>query len=470
MFRFLPLLTACLFLSCPIYLHADERPNVLFIISDDQRPDSIHALGNQVIQTPNLDRLVHEGSTFTRAICTNPICVQSRAELLTGCSGFRTGTMVSYRQTLADRFKPWASVFADAGYRTCYVGKWHTRGRPSEFGYVESRGLYSGGGGKYWKGGKDYHGREVTGYRGWVFQTDDKKLMPQKGVGLTPTISEDFADAAITLINENPKEPFFLHVNFTAPHDPLLMPPGYEERYNPADIPLPKNFKPRHPFDHGNFDGRDEVLLPWPRTSKLVQEDLAVYYAVITHMDEQIGRILKALDESGEADNTIVIFTSDHGLAMGSHGLRGKQNMYEHTINIPMIMRGPTIPKGKQFNAQMYLRDIYPTTCDLADLPIPDNLDARSVAPILHGDVSSVHDQVFGYFRDKQRMVRTDRFKLIHYPHLDRDQLFDLESDPSELTDLSNSPDHTSPRATLTKMLNTWRASVNDPTLSPPSN
>ncbi|MHC4119987.1 MAG: sulfatase-like hydrolase/transferase [Planctomycetota bacterium] len=127
---------------------------------------------------------------------------------------------------------------------------------------------------------------------------------------MTPEIDKEFA-AAIRFIKRKPNKPFFLHVNFTAPHDPLLMPPGYEGWYDPKEIPLPPNFLPRHPFDHGNFEGRDGLLLPWPRTSKDVREDLAVYYAVISHMDEQIGRILEALEQTGQRDETIVIFTSD---------------------------------------------------------------------------------------------------------------------------------------------------------------
>ena len=227
-----------------------------------------------------------------------------------------------------------------------------------------------------------FHGRPVTGYRGWIFQDDQGNKFPEKGVGLTPNISQEFADAAIEFIRRKPKKPFFLHVNFTAPHDPLFMPPGYERKYDSQKIPLPPNFLPEHPFDHGNFEGRDEKLLPWPRTPKDVREDLAVYYAVISHMDEHLGRILAALEETGLAQDTFVIFTSDHGLAMGSHGLRGKQNMYEHTVGVPLIFRGPGIPRGSRSEAQCYLRDLYPTVCDLAGIPVPPTVQGRSLARI----------------------------------------------------------------------------------------
>lgn len=441
---------------------AGSRPNVLVLVSDDQRPDTIAALGNTIIQTPNLDLLVKSGSVFTRAIAPYPICTPSRAEILTGCSVFRSGVLDFGRKTNPD-LVPWAAAMRDAGYQTCYVGKWHNSGRPSTNGYLETRGLFSGGGGRWWKDQVDYHGHEVTGYRGWIFQTDDRKLFPEQGVGLTPEISSKFADAAISLIEENLDKPFFLHVNFTSPHDPLLMPPGYEGKYDPDKIPLPKNFLPRHPFDHGNIEGRDEKLLPWPRTPKDVREDLAVYYAVLSYMDEQIGRILDALKKTGKWDNTIIVFTSDQGLAMGSHGLRGKQNMYEHTIGVPFVLCGPGIPTGKRFAAQAYLRDLYPTICDLAGVPTPDTVEGRSLRPVLSGKVDSIYPHVFGYFRNFQRMIRTDRWKLIYYPHIDRYQLFDLKADPWELHDLSTEARCASVVEDLRKKLKSWQREVGDP-------
>ena len=147
----------------------------------------------------------------------------------------------------------------------------------------------------------DFRGRQATGYGGWQFQTDDGQRFPEKGIGLTPNISSEFADAAIRLIQKKSDQPFFIHVNFTAPHDPRIWPPGYEKKYDAAKLPLPANFRPEHPFDHGNLRGRDELLLPFPRTADDVRQELACYYAVISHLDEQIGRIFKALDETRPA-------------------------------------------------------------------------------------------------------------------------------------------------------------------------
>jgi arylsulfatase A-like enzyme len=441
------------------------RPNFLVIISDDQRPDTIHALGNRVIRTPHLDSLAISGTAFTRAVAAYPICVVSRSEILTGVSSFRNGVLYG-----GGKFKPglafWADTLRQAGYRTWYVGKWHNDGTPKTRGYMETRGLYTGGGGgKEQTLPRDWAGREVTGYRGWTLKTDDGRAEPEKGVGLTADISRRFADAAVELINRRASEPFFLHVNFTAPHDPLHIPPGYAGKYDPQSIPLPPNFLPEHPFDHGNLRGRDELLWPWPRTPSDVRGELAAYYAVIEHMDAQIGRVLAALRASGQAENTIIIFSTDQGLAIGSHGLRGKQNLYDHTFSVPLIFSGPSIPKSRRVTAQCYLRDLFPTTCELAGVKIPETVQGKSLVPVLTGKADTVYPHLIGYYTDTQRAIRTDRWKLIWYPKLDRYQLFDLASDPDELKDLAAEPRHAATRDDLRAKLETWLKQNSDPLL-----
>jgi arylsulfatase A-like enzyme len=438
-----------------------RRPNVLFLLSDDQRPDTIHALGNPIIRTPNLDRLVETGAAFTRAIAANPICTPSRAEIMTGASGFKNGVL-DFGRPIQPGIALWAETMRKAGYRTCYVGKWHNDGRPIERGYGESRGLYAGGGAPWAVTTFDWNGRPITGYKGWLFQTDDRRLFPHQGVGLTSNISARFADAAISLIREKSNEPFFLHVNFTAPHDPLLMPIGHEGLYDPEQMPVPPNFLPEHPFDHGNFDGRDEQLFARPRTTEEVRRELAVYYAVISHLDAQIGRMLDALRETDQLESTLVIFSSDHGLAIGSHGLRGKQNMYDHTVGVPLVLSGPGVPRGKRFDAQCYLRDLFPTVCAMSGIDKPESVEGTSLVPVLAGREKSVYPHVVAYFRDKQRMIRTDEWKLIVYPHLGRRQLFHLKTDPHELHDLSTDKRHTEVAADLARRLAEWQRAHDD--------
>ena len=444
---------------------ADKDVNVILLVADDLRADVLGAYGSKQCRTPNLDQLAKEGVIFTRAVCPNPLCVPSRAEILTGCSSLRMPGLATGK--LDSSLVTWPAAMKDSGYRTCYVGKWHTSGRPLQHGYDETRGLFAGGGGKLWKEQVDHNGRPVTGYRGWVFQSGDGQIEPEHGIGLTPDISRRFAEAAISLVKEPRHEPFFLHVNFTAPHDPLLMPPGYEHKYEPREVSLPRNFAAAHPFDHGNLMGRDELLLPFPRTKADVQAELAVYYAVVEHLDEQIGRVIDALKQSGRWEHTLVIFTADHGLAIGSHGLRGKQNMYEHTIGVPLIVRGPGIPAGTKLSAPIYLRDLYPTVCELAGVQIPETVEAKSHAGVIRGAADRVHDEVYTHFAAVQRAIRTDRWKLIHYPQLDRTQLFDLQADGDELHDLFGEERHAAVAAELRQKLNAWRKEMSDDRVPP---
>ncbi len=440
-----------------------RKPNILFLLTDDHRADTIGALGNPLISTPNLDGLVRRGTVFTRALSPFPLCVPSRAEILTGCSGYRNGVLPPMHDQPTPGLVTWPEALRSAGYQTAWVGKWHISGRPRTRGYDRSLGLFSSGV-RTPPPQFDTSGRVVTGYAGWVFQDDEGHLFPEKGIGLTPNISAEFADAAIALIEQSQRDrPFFVQVNFTAPHDPLYMPPGFEGRYKPADMPVPPNFLPQHPFDHGNFSGRDEELWPWPRTKQLVRNELALYYAIVTHLDQQIGRILDALERTGEADNTIVVFSADHGLAIGSHGLRGKQNMYEHTVTVPMIFAGPGVPKGERRNAQVYLRELYPTLCEMVGVEIPATVEGLSFAAIVKGQKQKLRDEAFGYFADSQRMIRGDRWKYMNYPKAKREQLFDLAQDPFELHDLSAAPQHSALRETLRKTLADWQVSVHDP-------
>lgn len=445
---------------------SDPRPNILLIVSDDQRPDTISALGNPHIETPTLDWLVEHGTTFTHAVCANPICTPSRAELLTGCSGFRNGVL-DFGGMIDPELATLPEPFADAGYATWYSGKWHNNGRPPDHGYGATSGLFTGGGGRWSVDQTDYRGQPVTGFRGWIFRDAAGDPLPELGVGLTPEISETIADAAIEVIGNSGERPWFLHVNFTAPHDPLLLPPGFESRYAPQQIPVPENFLPEHPFDHGNLRGRDEELLPWPRTGTIVQDDLAAYYAVISHMDQQIGRVLDALRAQGVLEQTIIVFTSDHGLAVGSHGLRGKQNMYEHTVGVPLIFVGPGEPAGVRRDAPCYLRDLFPTLCELAGLSIPETIEGRSQVPVLQGLVSATRRFVVGYFRDSQRMIRKDGWKLIRYPQAGREQLFHTEDDPHEIVDLAGEPRHQRRRQALSGELDRWLAAHGDTPQTP---
>ena len=190
-----------------------------------------------------------------------------------------------------------------------------------------------------------------------------------------------------------------------------------------------------------------------------------MYYSVISELDAQVGRILNALDKLKLSDSTIVVYTSDHGLAVGSHGLRGKQNMYEHTIGVPLILAGPGVPKGRRFSQQVYLRDLYPTVCELSRVPLPHKLEGQSFAKVFRDPTSRTYPFTIGYFRDVQRMIRTERWKLIEYPKVGKWQLFDLKNDPFEQHNLASDPAHTQYRQQLLADLRTWQEQHGDPAI-----
>jgi arylsulfatase A-like enzyme len=299
-------------------------------------------------------------------------------------------------------------------------------------------------------------GRAITGYRNWTFKNAEGQSELNKGTGLTQLTDKYIADGALEFLQRKNDKPFFLHVNFTGPHDPLVYPPNYKKKYTAAKMKLPKNFLPRHSFDHGNFEGRDERLLPWPRAKADVLGELAVYYAIIDNIDKQVGRMLDQLRADGRLKNTYVIFTSDHGLAIGSHGLMGKQNMYDHTIRVPFLIAGPGLAKRRRVSAFGYLRDMYPTVCELAGIPIPETVGAKSLTPVFRDQRKIVHKAGYGYFRDVQRMIQTKQWKLAFYPKIKRYQLFDLKADPHELNDLIKVKDHQERVAVMRQSLVQW--------------
>ncbi|MCA9091588.1 MAG: sulfatase-like hydrolase/transferase [Planctomycetaceae bacterium] len=443
---------------------SETRPNILLLVTDDQRPDSLSCTGAKFFRTPHLDALATRGTRFLRASCSNPLCYPSRAEIVTGCTGFRSGVRIEAKFRPGLPYLP--RTFRDAGYRTGYVGKWHHSSQPHEMGYDETIGFYASGRQPPGQDYRDFRGEIATGYRGWQFRNAAGERQPELGIGLTPAISSRFADAAMEFLNQKQEQPFLLHVNFTAPHDPLLIPPGTDPLSRVDQVVLPTNFRPEHPFDHGNARGRDELLFPFPRTPEALKPAWAVYAALVEDIDRNVGRMLASLAESGRLANTLIVFTSDHGLALGSHGLTGKQNQYEHSLNVPLIVAGPGITRGQVTEAQCVLRDLFPTLCDLTGVSAPQT-DGVSFAEVLRGRVSTARPFVVGYYTDSQRSIRQEHWKLIWYPQIDRVQLFNLDVDPDELVDLSDEPAFANQRSQLMTTLVSWLREQADPVVTP---
>jgi hypothetical protein len=213
---------------------------------------------------------------------------------------------------------------------------------------------------------------------------------------------------------------------------------------------------PAHPFDNGEMYVRDENLAPFPRTPEIVQEHIAAYYAMITHLDAQIGRVLDALEKTGRAKDTLVFFAGDNGLAVGQHGLLGKQNLYEHSVRVPLIISGPGIPENVRSDALCYLLDLYPTLCDILGLAIPETIEGKSLLPVLKNRKAKVRDSVFMAYRSFQRAVRTsDNWKLIKYNvrGVDTTQVFNLNEDPWEINNLVEDPASRTRLGDLTALL-----------------
>jgi arylsulfatase A-like enzyme len=447
---------------------AKKRPNFLFLFADDQAFRSIGALNNAEVETPNLDRLAARGTVFTHAFnqgsWTGAVCVASRAMLITGQYLFHAQKSVGRSETPL-----WGSVMGAAGYDTFLTGKWHngkaTAIRSFQCGRAIGAGMY--GSDKVKAYNRPQPGNDWTPYETkwtghwtptvWDIETGPDGERAGKPYQVHKHTSQLYADEAIAYMQQHAasgsQKPVFMYVAFNAPHDPRQSPQSFVDMYPPEKIKIPANFLPEHPFDQGDHRLRDEVLAPFPRTRHAVQVHRSEYYAIISHLDQQLGRILDALQETGQADNTYVIFTADHGLAVGQHGLMGKQNQYDHSVRVPLIFVGPNIAKGRSIDAMVYLQSVNPTVCELAGVAIPPSVEFPSLVGLLNGSGSPPHDAILGAYRHFQRMVRTDRYKLIRYPHVGRVQLFDVRDDPRETRNLAADPAYAAVVERLTERL-----------------
>jgi arylsulfatase A-like enzyme len=226
---------------------------------------------------------------------------------------------------------------------------------------------------------------------------------------------------------------------------------------------LPANFLPQHPFNNGEMVVRDEQLLPWPRQPAAIQQMLADYYRYITYLDVQVGRVLAAVEASPEAANTLIVFAADSGVARGSHGLIGKQNLYEHSVRVPLIIAGPGVPKGQRTDALCFLFDVLPTLGKVCGVSAPQTSEGREFTALFTEPASAHRSQLFFGYRNVQRALSDGRWKLIRYPQVDRTQLFDLQTDPFELTDLSAQPEHAARVAEMLSRLAAEQKAVGDP-------
>lgn len=401
-----------------------KKPNLCLIFMDDMMH---RLLLDKEVETPNLDKLVKRGTTFTHAhnqgAWSGAVCIPSRAMLITGLSLWHARERIETTPLLGE----WLGKH---GYQTHFVGKWHNSDAALKRSY-QTFGPHAGG---FYPSTDEKGDAYLRPAPGNTWRPDDTS---RKGHwleidGKIVHSSEHWADGALAFLRQTHTEPFFLHVAFHAPHDPRQAPTEYLNKYPVEKVALPPNFAPEHPFDNGDLRVRDEKLAPWPRTPDAIKQHRKEYYAILTHADYHIGRILDALPE-----DTIVVFSGDHGLAVGEHGLLGKQNCYDHSVRIPLVFAGPGIPKNKKNDALIYQNQIFATLCELVGIPQPPGLENPSLAPLVKGDKQDKDAAVFGAYLDIQRMVRTRTHKLIVYPKVKHVQLFDIQKDPWERNNIA---------------------------------
>jgi len=460
----------------------EKKPNIVLIFADDMTYESLGCTSNGEVMTPNLDRLRSEGTYFSHAYnqggYNGAISMASRAMMNTGKYLWTAmdevqGHLDSSHQNWPAGVAPyvpvkptgpitlWSQYMKEAGYETYMTGKWHVPiaakgvfdhvrhvrpGMPnqSKEGYerkfikgvtdvwTPTDTIYGG----YWKGGK--HWSEVL--------KDD---------------ALDYIDDA-----EHQKKPFFMYLAFNAPHDPRQAPQEYQDMYPLDKVKVPDTFMPLYPYCEEMGAGRslrDERLAPFPRTRRSVKVNRKEYYALITHLDAQIGQILDSLEQSGEMDNTYIFFTADHGLAVGDHGFIGKQNLYEASIRVPLIMVGPGIMKNKQVDGMVYLHDVMATALDLAGSEGVNKVDFQSLLDLAEGKTTKTRKAIINCYIGCQRMIRTEEYKMIIYPNANMVRLFNEVSDPLEMHDLAQNPENIPLMKDLFEQFKILQQEVRDP-------
>ncbi len=445
-----------------------DRPNVLFIISDQHQQAAAGCYGHPLVRTPNLDRLAGDGVRFDNAYCQSPLCGPSRASVLTGrqCSTVRYYTH-GQADPLAD-VPTLGSVFRSAGYATGAIGKVHVRGEGKppagpDLGFDDRRlRIYT----RFFEDYVELVGKDVADkYATYRTQLADyTSTYNKRNVGIDIP-EEQMYDALVTerCIDFLEKraaadEPFFLWAGFDKPHPDWFAPEEYHRMYDPADVELPATFRER----------RDDIPEIWRgslRQDHFFTDDearhaIAAYYANVTYTDVKVGQLLDALDRLGLSDNTIIVYTTDHGESLLEHGMIQKHCFFESAVRVPLLLTAPAgVPRGVAREGIVSLVDLFPTLCDLTGLDAPEGLDGISLLDDIAGAPAPAERAAFCEFYEwgaPERMIRTPRWKYMYCGH-DTDQMYDLINDPLEQTNLVNDPAHAATARDLrARILHHW--------------
>lgn len=426
---------ACL--AAALGVSAAERPNILLILPDQMRASAMGCDGNAEVHTPHIDRLAAEGIRFKRTYANVPVCCPARAILLTGTYPHVNG-MVANDLRLREDQVTIAEILREAGYRTGFVGKWHLDGGPRDPGFVPPGPRRQGF--DFWAAYECHHRHFQPTY----FRDTPQMITMSK---FEPEASCDFA--VEFLRSQRKDRPFFLTVQMGPPHDPYGAPEEYMRRYIPQRITPPGNWRPGSEVRAAPRRGLGAALAPYVPTGGL--EEIAAYYAAITALDDQVGRLLQTLAEQDLDENTIVLFTSDHGDMLGSHGLRRKRKPHDESARVPGIMRWPArIPRGRIVDTLFSHVDMAPTLLALAGLSVPKAMQGEDLSRVALGETTdgpaAVLLQIFVPFNPDQvakpwRGIITAGHTYARFeegPWL----LFDQERDPAQMQNLVGDPVH----------------------------
>ncbi len=444
---------------------AQDKPNILYIFADDLAYNAIGAYGNTEVATPNIDRLASKGMLFTHAYNQGgyhgAVCVASRSMLVTGRYLWNVQKEEkTIRTELQAQKQLWPQLLASEGYDTYFTGKWHIKADAQKV-FKVARHIRGGMPNQTPEG----YNRPHEGQPDPWSPSDPKFEGFWKGGKHWSEVVRDDTLDYLNMAKES-SNPFFMYIAFNAPHDPRQAPQSYVDRYPISKIALPQPFYSEYPYkdDIGcSAKLRDEKLAPFPRTEYAVKVNRQEYYAIITHMDDQIGLILEGLEKVGKADSTYVVFTADHGLGCGHHSLLGKQNMFDHSVRVPFIVSGPKIPKNERTGAHIYLQDIMPTSLEWAGAAIPDRVQFQSLNPILNGETDRGRRAIYGAYVDKQRMITMGDHKMIIYPTIDKRLLFNLRDDALEVHNLADDPSQKWRLEEMTRVLKDLQKETGDP-------
>jgi uncharacterized sulfatase len=446
--------TLALFLGAYHAHAASDRTNVLFIISDDLTSTVLGCYGHPTVQTPNIDRLASRGLLFERAYCQMPYCGPSRASLLTGMLVDETTVYNNkdhFRKTHPD-ITTLPEAFRDAGYFTARVGKVFHYGVPGDIG---TSGLDDP---QSWDEVVNPIGRDKT--------EEDKifSLIPGQFGGTLSWLAAEGTDEqqtdgigaieAIKLLEAHQDEAFFLAVGFYRPHTPFVAPKQYFDLYDVDAIPVPPEQQPREPAAAwGKVKPANDKMTDTQR-----REAIRAYYASVTFLDAQVGRVIDALDRLGLADNTVIVLTSDHGYHLGEHGLWQKRSLFEESAAVPLIIAAPGMTDpGRRTTQLAELVDCYPTLADLCGLPKPDHTSGVSLAPLLKDPAAPTKPAALTMETRRAKgknfkgyTIRTDRYRYTEWDGGEEGyELYDHETDPREMTNLAGRADHADTQARL---------------------